>query len=91
MLWHWDIFIFEVGLEVLVDLYYLLKVKFFEVDIHPPDEEVNEVALFELITSDGSEPFEYLRDVPIEVIKALNIFELIAIFFQELHIVGGWE
>lgn len=41
-----DLLSIDVPLKLLVDLDDLLEIQFFKVNVHPPDKEVNEIALF---------------------------------------------
>lgn len=50
-----DLLAIDIPFELLVYLYHLLEIQFLEVDVHPPDEEINEIALLQLVISHASQ------------------------------------
>lgn len=42
--------IFEI-LKLLINFDYFLEIEFLEVNVHPSDQEINQVTLFELVVS----------------------------------------
>lgn len=71
--------------KAIMDLYDLLEVQFFEVDIHPAHEEVDEVALLELIITHASQCFQHLGQLSIEIIEAAHLLQAFSVLLHELH------
>jgi hypothetical protein len=60
MLWNFDFLAIKIAHKLLMYLYDFFEVQFFEVDIHSPDKEVNEVALLKFVISYTTKCFQHL-------------------------------
>jgi hypothetical protein len=47
----------HVARELLVNADYFLEVQLLEINVHPPDEEIDESGLLELVTSKAAQGF----------------------------------
>lgn len=88
VLGNFDFFSVEVGDELLVYLDDLFEVQLFEVDVHPPNEEVDQIALLQFVIPHAAECLQHLGQLPIEVIEGDYPRHALAVLEHEVHAAG---
>lgn len=78
----------RVSVELFMYLNNLLEVQLLEVDVHPPYEEVNKIALLQLVIPDASQSLQHLRQLSIKIIEGFDPVETLAILEHEVHAAG---
>lgn len=85
----WDIYLLPIHVsgELLVNANYFLEVQLLEINIHPPNEEIDEIGLLQLVTSKAAQGFQHFRELPVEIIEAIYLGQALAILLDEFDIV----
>lgn len=86
-----DLFAVDVPLKLLMDLYNFLEVQLLKVNVHPAYEEVDEIALLQLVIPHAPQRLEHLRQLPVEVVEGLDPVEALAVLKHEVHAGGDGE
>ena len=77
--------------ELLVNFDDFLEVQLLEVNIHPSNKEVDQVALLQLIIPQTPQSFQHLRQLPVEIVKAIDPLQTLMVLMDELHVVGDGQ
>ena len=71
--------------ESLVDQDDFLEVQFLEVDVHPAHEEVDQVALLQLVVAHAAQCLEHFGELAIEVVESVHSLQALSVLLHKLH------
>ncbi len=85
MLGHLHLFPIHILHELLVDLDDFLEVQLLEVDIHPAYEEVDEIALLQLVVPHAPKRLEHLGEFAVEFVEGGDLGHALPVLVEEVH------
>lgn len=74
--------------KALVNFDDFLEVQFFEIDVHPSDQKIDQISLLKFVISKAAQSFQHFRHLSVKIVEALYLGDTLAVAVQEICVAG---